>query len=66
VVVREYEVLGCQRGGSGKATVKVRYKRLASVAVAALDDAWWQHASSAQKKTADTMKRTLESLATLP
>lgn len=113
VVVRQYDVLGCQEVGSGKATVKVRYDRLASVAgrefvaeqphqetielplvyrrgqwwiarprpprvsltaltacfrseVAALDDAWWQHASSAQKKRANGMKRTLERLASLP
>jgi hypothetical protein len=110
VVVREYEVLGCQGGGSGKATVKVRYERLASMSdqefvterphdetvalplvyrrgqwwiahpqpprvslaalpacfrreLADLDDDWWQHASSEQKKWANAMKRTLESLA---
>lgn len=113
VVVRAHEVLGCQDRGRGKATVKVRYKRLASVAdrrfvterprddtvalplvyrrgqwwiahpqpprvslaaltacfrreTADLDDAWRKHASSAQKNSADTMKRTLESLASLP
>jgi hypothetical protein len=113
VVVHEYKLLGCHDVGIGKATVRVRYKRLASVAgrefvterpreetvalplvyrrgqwwiahplpprvslaaltacyrreIASLDDAWWQQASPAQKKWADSMKRTLESLTSLP